>query len=202
MRGGDRRAGQASFDAGPRRPLSGQAIQRPVLRAEALGATAAAAAGRRRAEWPPRWRRVCTDAAGSGKGDSFWQFRPYRAGDAPARIDWRQSGKGDAHLRARNGVGGGADRAPVAGRLGLSMHWRSSATRCRRRWSAPSCCCWRWPRCCCAAASGCGCWGTARAARPLEAVAASLAGNADWRLTACRRTFRRCPAHAPGGPDR
>ncbi len=28
-----------------------------------------------------------------GQGDSFWQFRPFVAGDAIARIDWRQSAK-------------------------------------------------------------------------------------------------------------
>ena len=31
----------------------------------------------------------------AGAGDSFWQFRPYRPGDAPGRIDWRQSARGD-----------------------------------------------------------------------------------------------------------
>jgi uncharacterized protein (DUF58 family) len=30
-----------------------------------------------------------------GLGESFWQFRPYQAGDTIERIDWRQSGKGD-----------------------------------------------------------------------------------------------------------
>ncbi len=30
-----------------------------------------------------------------GQGESFWQFRPYAAGDTIDRIDWRQSAKGD-----------------------------------------------------------------------------------------------------------
>jgi uncharacterized protein (DUF58 family) len=30
-----------------------------------------------------------------GQGDSFWQFRPFVAGDAPSRIDWRQSARAD-----------------------------------------------------------------------------------------------------------
>jgi len=30
-----------------------------------------------------------------GLGDSFWQFRPYRAGDEIRGIDWRQSARGD-----------------------------------------------------------------------------------------------------------
>lgn len=28
-----------------------------------------------------------------GTGDAFWQFRPYQAGDAPNRIDWRQTAR-------------------------------------------------------------------------------------------------------------
>src|SRR5919202_2331648 len=28
-----------------------------------------------------------------GQGDSFWQFRQYQPGDAPQRIDWRESAK-------------------------------------------------------------------------------------------------------------
>ncbi|NBC32620.1 MAG: DUF58 domain-containing protein [Alphaproteobacteria bacterium] len=31
-----------------------------------------------------------------GTGESFWQFRRYQPGDAPARIDWRQSAKSQA----------------------------------------------------------------------------------------------------------
>ena len=30
-----------------------------------------------------------------GQGDSFWQFRPFVAGDSLGRIDWRQSGKSE-----------------------------------------------------------------------------------------------------------
>ena len=30
-----------------------------------------------------------------GKGDSFWQFRPYQLGDSRNRIDWRRSAKSD-----------------------------------------------------------------------------------------------------------
>ncbi len=31
-----------------------------------------------------------------GPGDSFWQFRPYQAGDSAHRIDWRQTAKGQS----------------------------------------------------------------------------------------------------------
>jgi uncharacterized protein (DUF58 family) len=35
-----------------------------------------------------------------GQGDSFWQFRPFLAGDAASRIDWRQSARSDrAYIR-------------------------------------------------------------------------------------------------------
>ncbi len=35
-----------------------------------------------------------------GQGDSFWQFRPFVAGDEARRIDWRQSAKSDrAYVR-------------------------------------------------------------------------------------------------------
>jgi uncharacterized protein (DUF58 family) len=32
-----------------------------------------------------------------GQGDSFWQYRPFLAGDDAARIDWRQSARSDRH---------------------------------------------------------------------------------------------------------
>ncbi|MDA0703352.1 MAG: DUF58 domain-containing protein [Proteobacteria bacterium] len=31
----------------------------------------------------------------AGQGDSFWQFRPYEAGDSAQRIDWRQTAKAE-----------------------------------------------------------------------------------------------------------
>ena len=31
----------------------------------------------------------------AGTGEAFWQYRPYVAGDAPSRIDWRLSGRSD-----------------------------------------------------------------------------------------------------------
>ncbi len=35
-----------------------------------------------------------------GQGDSFWQFRPFLAGDPASRIDWRQSARSDrAYVR-------------------------------------------------------------------------------------------------------
>ncbi len=31
----------------------------------------------------------------AGQGETFWQFRPFRAGEAAQRIDWRRSARGD-----------------------------------------------------------------------------------------------------------
>ena len=59
-----------------------------------------------------------------GQGESFWQFRPFVAGDAVTRIDWRQSAKSDrAYVReteweAAQTVCLWRDGSP-------SMHWRS-----------------------------------------------------------------------------
>jgi len=59
-----------------------------------------------------------------GQGDSFWQFRPFLAGDAASRIDWRQSARSDrAYVReteweAAQTVALWRDGAPA-------MQWRS-----------------------------------------------------------------------------
>ncbi len=65
-----------------------------MLRAEALGA-----------RLPPlvvRAERVAATVMQgvhgrrrSGQGDAFWQFRPFLQGDSAARVDWRQSAKGE-----------------------------------------------------------------------------------------------------------
>jgi len=60
-----------------------------------------------------------------GSGDSFWQFRPYAAGDSATRIDWRQTAKSErAYIReneweAAQSVWLWPDRS-------ASMEWRSS----------------------------------------------------------------------------
>jgi uncharacterized protein (DUF58 family) len=98
---------------------------RPVLRAEALGAklppllVAADRVAATVAQGVHGRRRV-------GQGDSFWQFRPYQAGDAPGRIDWRQSAKSsrtfvrETEWEAAQTVNLWRDGSP-------SMHWRSGA---------------------------------------------------------------------------
>src|SRR3954467_13629508 len=34
----------------------------------------------------------------AGPGESFWQFRPFVAGETAQRVDWRRSGRGDRPL--------------------------------------------------------------------------------------------------------
>jgi uncharacterized protein (DUF58 family) len=61
-----------------------------------------------------------------GQGDSFWQFRPFLAGDAASRIDWRQSARSDrAYVRETEWE---AAQTVVLWRDGSpGMQWRSRA---------------------------------------------------------------------------
>lgn len=67
-----------------------------------------------------------------GQGDSFWQFRPFVAGDPTSRIDWRVSAKSDrAFIReteweAAQTVAVWADRS-------ASMGWRSRGAATDKR---------------------------------------------------------------------
>ncbi len=62
-----------------------------------------------------------------GVGETFWQFRPYQAGDSTARIDWRQSARSsqlflrDQEWEAAESVWLWADSSP-------SMTYRSDTT--------------------------------------------------------------------------
>lgn len=59
-----------------------------------------------------------------GQGDSFWQFRPFLAGDPASRIDWRQSARSDrAYVRETEWE---AAQTVLLWRDGAaSMQWRS-----------------------------------------------------------------------------
>jgi uncharacterized protein (DUF58 family) len=67
-----------------------------------------------------------------GQGDSFWQFRPFVAGDATMRIDWRQSAKSDrAFVRETEWE---AAQTVCLWRDGsASMRWRSRAAPVEKR---------------------------------------------------------------------
>lgn len=95
-----------------------------VLRAEALGATlppllvAAERVAATVAQGVHGRRRV-------GQGDSFWQFRPYQQGDAPGRIDWRQSAK-SARTYVRETEWEAAQTVHLWRDGSASMRWRST----------------------------------------------------------------------------
>jgi uncharacterized protein (DUF58 family) len=60
----------------------------------------------------------------AGLGDSFWQFRPFVAGDASSRIDWRQSAKSSrAYIRETEWEA--AHTVSLWRDGSASMHWRS-----------------------------------------------------------------------------
>jgi uncharacterized protein (DUF58 family) len=59
-----------------------------------------------------------------GQGDSFWQFRPFLAGDPASRIDWRQSARSDrAYIRETEWEA--AQTVCLWRDCGPSMRWKS-----------------------------------------------------------------------------
>ncbi|MBC7802001.1 MAG: DUF58 domain-containing protein, partial [Gemmatimonadaceae bacterium] len=102
-------------------PVAGQTARR----AEALGArlppllVAAQRVASTVAQGVHGRRRV-------GQGDSFWQYRPFVAGDARSRIDGRASGKSDrAYVRETEWEA--AQTVYVWRDASASMVWRSGA---------------------------------------------------------------------------
>ena len=61
-----------------------------------------------------------------GQGDAFWQFRPFLAGDAISRIDWRQSAKSDRTF-VRETEWEAAQTVWLWRDASASMRWRSSS---------------------------------------------------------------------------
>ncbi|MBV9654372.1 MAG: DUF58 domain-containing protein [Acetobacteraceae bacterium] len=59
-----------------------------------------------------------------GQGESFWQFRPFVAGDASSRIDWRQSAKSDRTF-IRETEWEAAQTIVLWRDASASMHWKS-----------------------------------------------------------------------------
>ena len=68
----------------------------------------------------------------SGTGDSFWQFRPYLAGDAASRVDWRQSAKAD-RLYVRENEWEAAQTVVLWRDGGGRMQWRSHLAEATKR---------------------------------------------------------------------
>lgn len=62
-----------------------------------------------------------------GQGEAFWQFRPFLAGDAVTRIDWRQSAKSDRTF-VRETEWEAAQSVWLWRDASASMRWRSAKT--------------------------------------------------------------------------
>ena len=98
--------------------------QAPVLKAQALGdrlpplLVAAERVAATVAQGVHGRRRV-------GQGDSFWQYRPYQPGDAPSRIDWRQSAK-SSRTYVRETEWEAAQSVHLWRDNSASMRWRSA----------------------------------------------------------------------------
>lgn len=67
-----------------------------------------------------------------GRGDSFWQFRPFLPGDAVNRIDWRQSAKSD-RVFVRETEWDAAQTVCIWADASPSMHWRSRLATTTKR---------------------------------------------------------------------
>ncbi len=67
-----------------------------------------------------------------GQGDAFWQFRPFAQGDAAARVDWRQSARGD-RLFVRETEWEAAQTVALWRADDAGMDWRGVASRPSKR---------------------------------------------------------------------
>ncbi len=68
----------------------------------------------------------------AGPGETFWQFRPFLAGEAPGRIDWRRSAR-DEHLYVREREWEAAHTIWLAADLSRSMDFRSKLANASKR---------------------------------------------------------------------
>jgi uncharacterized protein (DUF58 family) len=112
-------------------PLRPAALKTEALRASALGArlppllVAAERVANTVFQGVHGRRRV-------GQGDSFWQFRPFVSGDAPGKIDWRQSARAD-RLFVRQTEWEAAQTVCVWRDGSAAMRWRSKAATTDKR---------------------------------------------------------------------
>lgn len=67
----------------------------------------------------------------TGRGDSFWQYRPFSEGDSAQRIDWRQSARSD-RLFVRETEWEAAQTVYLWVADGAAMRWHSRATPPKR----------------------------------------------------------------------
>lgn len=94
----------------------GQTLPPLLLAAERVAATVAQGVhGRRR----------------TGRGDSFWQYRPFSEGNSADRIDWRQSARSD-RLFVRETEWEAAQTAYIWVADGAAMRWHSERAPAKR----------------------------------------------------------------------
>jgi uncharacterized protein (DUF58 family) len=67
----------------------------------------------------------------TGRGDSFWQYRPFAEGDAAQRVDWRQSARSD-RLFVRETEWEAAQTVYLWVADGAGMRWHSAAAPAKR----------------------------------------------------------------------
>jgi len=67
----------------------------------------------------------------TGRGDSFWQYRPFAEGDAAQRIDWRQSARSD-RLFVRETEWEAAQTVYLWVADGAGMRWHSASAPVKR----------------------------------------------------------------------
>ncbi|GAB0117398.1 DUF58 domain-containing protein [Acidisoma sp. 7E03] len=67
----------------------------------------------------------------TGRGDSFWQYRPFTEGDTAQRIDWRQSARSD-RLFVRETEWEAAQTAYLWVADGAAMRWQSGQAPAKR----------------------------------------------------------------------
>lgn len=68
----------------------------------------------------------------AGPGETFWQFRPFVAGEASGRIDWRRSAR-DEHLYVREREWEAAHTIWLSADLSTSMNFRSPLAAASKR---------------------------------------------------------------------
>ncbi len=132
------------MSSGPSSHVSGEVLSEPranVPTARDVGTTLAEAKSLARSlpDLLVEARRVATTVlAGwhgrrrAGPGETFWQFRPFVAGEAPGRIDWRRSAR-DEHLYIREREWEAAHTVWLSADLSPSMDFRSKLAVASKR---------------------------------------------------------------------
>ena len=82
----------------------------------------------------------------SGRGETFWQFRPFVTGEPAAAIDWRRSARDD-HLYVREKEWEASHTVWLWADLSASMDFRSRLAPVTKRDPRHRADAWRWPTC-------------------------------------------------------